>query len=102
MASTLLKLVNKGSTHSSVNFPEIDLAVAQGNHRLLVTHKNQPGAMSDINKVLASVGANVCQQYLGTMESVGYVIIDLDQGASLAVKKQLQRKDSVLKCRVLY
>merc|ERR1712072_1294611 len=32
VASTLLKLVNKGSTHGSVNFPEVDLAVAQGNH----------------------------------------------------------------------
>merc|ERR1711988_1632961 len=90
VAATLLKLVNQGSTHGSVNFPEVELAQAKGNHRLLVTHKNQPGPMSEINKVLANVGANVCQQYLGTKESVGYVIIDLDQGASLKVKKQLQ------------
>jgi D-3-phosphoglycerate dehydrogenase len=102
VASTLLKLINKGSTHGSVNFPEIDLACEQGKHRLLVTHKNQPGAMSEINKVLASAGANVCQQYLGTMESIGYVVIDLDQGASLEVKKQLQENNKVLKCRLLY
>jgi len=102
VASTLLKLVNQGSTHGSVNFPEVDLAIAQGNHRLLVTHKNQPGAMSEINKVLSNVGANVCQQYLGTKEATGYVIIDLDQGASLEVKKQLASADKVLKCRLLY
>merc|ERR1712193_211272 len=83
VAGTLLKLMNQGATHGSVNFPEVDLGAAQGNHRLLVTHRNQPGAMSIINNVLAKVGANVAQQYLGTMESVGYVIIDLDQGASL-------------------
>merc|ERR1711972_1315779 len=42
VAATLLKLVNQGSTHGSVNFPEVELAQAKGNHRLLVTHKNQP------------------------------------------------------------
>merc|ERR1711972_1215061 len=42
VAATLLKCVNEGSTHGSVNFPEVELAQAKGNHRLLVTHKNQP------------------------------------------------------------
>jgi len=102
VASTLLKLVNQGSTHGSVNFPEVDMALSPGSHRLLVTHKNQPGAMSEINKVLANTGANVCQQYLGTQESVGYVIIDMDQGASQEVKTQLEHMDKVLKCRLLF
>lgn len=102
VAATLLKLVNQGSTHGSVNFPEVDMALSPGNHRLLVTHKNQPGAMSEINKVLASSGANVCQQYLGTCGSVGYVIIDMDTGASQAVKTQLEHMDKVLKCRLLF
>jgi len=106
VAATLMKLINQGSTHGSVNFPEVDLAVAPSAHRIIVIHKNQPGAMSGINKVLASTGANVCQQFLSTKDSVGYVVVDLDQsenpGAGLEVKKQLQNSDVVLRCRLLY
>jgi D-3-phosphoglycerate dehydrogenase len=102
VASTILKLVNSGSTHGSVNFPEVDLSPVPGTHRLLVTHKNVPGVMSEINSVLAASGANVCQQFLSTKEEIGYVIVDLNVEASAAVKEKLQKNDKCLKVRVLY
>jgi len=102
VAATFLKLINSGSTHASVNFPEVDLAQADNSHRLLVTHKNVPGVMSEINQVLANSGANVLQQFLSTKGEAGYVIIDLNVEASAEVKQKLQLNKSCLKVRILY
>merc|ERR1719253_969631 len=101
-APTFLKLITSGSTHASVNFPEVDLAQADNSHRLLVTHKNVPGVMSEINQVLANSGANVLQQFLSTKGEAGYVIIDLNVEASDVVKDKLSKLPTCLKVRVLY
>jgi len=102
VASTLLKLVNAGSTHGSVNFPEVDLPAVPGQHRILCIHRNVPGVMSEINVVLADAGANVCQQYLSTQGGVGYAVMDINMDASHAVRRKLQATGHVLKVRVLY
>ena len=63
---------------SSVNFPEVALPSHPGKHRLLHIHQNIPGVMSEINKVFADNGINICGQFLQTNE-VGYVVIDVDK-----------------------
>mmetsp|Transcript_51860 Transcript_51860/g.133702 ORF Transcript_51860/g.133702 Transcript_51860/m.133702 type:complete len:420 (+) Transcript_51860:85-1344(+) len=102
VAGTLLKCVNTGSTHGSVNFPEVDLPQLPGTHRILCIHKNVPGVLSDINSVIAASGANVSQQFLSTKDSVGYVIIDLNVEASAEVKTKLSDLDASLRVRVLH
>jgi len=102
VASTLIKLINEGSTHGSVNFPEVDLAQSPGTHRILVVHKNVPGVLSEINSCIAAAGANVCQQFLSTKGEAGYVVIDLNVEASAEVKKKISELKTCLKVRVLY
>jgi len=102
VASTLIKLINEGSTHGSVNFPEVDLAKAPETHRILVVHKNVPGVLSEINAALAASGANVCQQFLATKGEAGYVVIDLNVEASAEVKMRLSTLETCLKVRVLH
>jgi D-3-phosphoglycerate dehydrogenase len=102
VASTLLKVINTGSTHGSVNFPEVDLPQSPGTHRILCTHKNVPGVLSQINAVLAAAGANISQQFLSTKDSAGYVIIDLNVEASAEVKTKMSELDAVIRVRVLY
>jgi D-3-phosphoglycerate dehydrogenase len=102
VASTLLKVINTGSTHGSVNFPEVDLPVSPGNHRILCTHENVPGVLSQINAILAASGANISQQFLSTKDKIGYVIIDLNSEASAEVKKKMTELAAVLRVRVLH
>jgi len=102
VASTLLKVINTGSTHGSVNFPEVDLPVSPGNHRILCTHENVPGVLSQINAILAASGANISQQFLSTKDKIGYVIIDLNSEASAEVKSKMTELAAVLRVRVLY
>jgi len=102
VAAALLKLINAGCTHGSVNFPEVDLPHLPGSHRVLCIHKNVPGVMSQMNSAFSSIGANISQQFLSTKDAIGYVIVDMNQEASAEVKKKLQDLPEVLKVRVLY
>mmetsp|Transcript_2769 Transcript_2769/g.7753 ORF Transcript_2769/g.7753 Transcript_2769/m.7753 type:complete len:419 (+) Transcript_2769:72-1328(+) len=102
VAFSLLKVINTGSTHGSVNFPEVDLPACPGSHRILCTHKNVPGVLSQVNAILAASGANISQQFLSTKDSVGYVVIDLNTEASEEVKKKIALMDAVLRVRVLH
>mmetsp|Transcript_64144 Transcript_64144/g.185969 ORF Transcript_64144/g.185969 Transcript_64144/m.185969 type:complete len:427 (-) Transcript_64144:125-1405(-) len=104
VAASLLKCVNEGSTQGSVNFPVVDMKVDPSGktHRVLIIHENKPGVMSAINRIFHDSHANICQQFLNTLGDVGYVIVDTNVEASMAVKKQLQALDTVIKVRILF
>merc|ERR1711972_231791 len=104
VAASLMKCVNEGSTHGSVNFPEVDMKMDSTGktHRVLCIHENKPGVMAATNQVFTEAKANVCQQFLNTKGAVGYVIIDLNIEASSEVKAKLSSLESVIKARVLY
>ena len=91
-----------GNTVDAVNFPNIRLPKHNGGHRFLHIHKNVPGVMAKINKVLASFEMNVSHQYLSTDNDVGYVIIDLDKKYNKEVMKALKKIENTIKFRVLY
>lgn len=98
----IMDYINSGSTVDAVNFPNIRLPKQQNAHRFLHIHKNVPGIMAHINKVLASYDMNIIGQYLSTDPEVGYVITDLDKEYNKAVIKELKAIEHTIKFRVLY
>ena len=94
--------INSGNTVDAVNFPNIRLPRQTKAHRFLHIHKNVPGVMAKINKVLAEYNLNIIGQYLSTDSSVGYVITDLDKEYNTAVLEELRKIDGTIKFRVLY
>jgi D-3-phosphoglycerate dehydrogenase len=74
----------------------------QNAHRFLHIHKNVPGVMAKINKVLATYDMNITGQYLSTDAKVGYVITDLDKKYNQTVLKKLREVEGTIKFRVLY
>src|SRR5207244_8920463 len=79
VATSLIKLVNAGSTTGAVNFPQIELAPSPGAHRILNVHRNVPGVLRDINRTVSDLGANIRAQVLSTDPDIGYLIMDLDR-----------------------
>ena len=71
-------------------------------HRFLHIHKNVPGVMAKINKVLAEYDLNINGQFLSTDPKVGYVITDLDKEYNTAVLDELRKIEGTIKFRVLY
>jgi D-3-phosphoglycerate dehydrogenase len=102
VSGKLIDFMNSGNTYLSVNFPNINLAEQGKAHRLLHLHKNEPGILSEVNKVLAKSGANILEQYLKTNEEVGYVITDIDKKYKLGVIEELKKIKGTISLRVLY
>lgn len=100
--SKIMAYINSGNTVDAVNFPNIRLPRQVEAHRFLHIHKNVPGIMANINKVLAEFKLNITGQYLSTDSKVGYVITDIDKEYNKSVLKALKDIDGTIKFRVLY
>lgn len=102
VARTLIKYVDTGSTGGAVNFPQVELPVLEGSHRILNIHKNVPGVLSDITRIVAAMGGNIKTQFLSTLGNIGYLIMDVDERVSRDVKKQIDELSTNIKTRLLY
>lgn len=100
--SKIMEYINAGSTVDAVNFPNIRLPKQNEAHRFLHIHKNVPGIMAKINKVLAEFEMNISGQFLSTDNEVGYVITDLDKDYNKDVITALKKIENTIKFRVLY
>lgn len=102
VSSALVKYINTGATTGAVNFPQIEMPLAKGAHRILNVHKNVPGVLRDINRIVSDWGANIRAQVLSTDADIGYLIMDLDQDVSQDVKRAVGALDTSIKTRILF
>ncbi|MBA3458596.1 MAG: phosphoglycerate dehydrogenase [Deltaproteobacteria bacterium] len=102
VSSSLIKFINTGATTGAVNFPHIDCPVAKGAHRILNVHKNVPGVLRDINRIVSDHEANIRAQILSTDPDIGYLMMDLDNDVSLGVKKAIAELPTSIKTRILF
>jgi D-3-phosphoglycerate dehydrogenase / 2-oxoglutarate reductase len=102
VSASLIKLVNAGATTGSVNFPQIEVPVTRGTHRILNIHKNVPGVLRDINKIVSDMHANIRAQVLATDPDIGYLVMDLDQDVSGEVKREIGALQTSIRTRILF
>ncbi len=105
VAAKLIKYSNNGSTLFAVNFPEVSLPEHPGKHRLLHTHRNQPGVLSAINAIFSELRINIAGQYLQTNAHIGYVVIDIEtdeRAETQLLKRRLDEVPGTIRTRILY
>ena len=102
VATSLIKFLNAGATTGAVNFPQVEVPQARGAHRILNAHRNVPGVLRDINRIVSEKGANIQAQVLATDPNIGYLVMDLDQDVSSDVKKAIAALSTSIKTRILY
>ena len=56
-------------------------------------HRNVPGVLRDINRIVSDLNANIQRQMLATDPNIGYLIMDLDQDVSNDVRKAIAALD---------
>ncbi|MFZ9595190.1 MAG: phosphoglycerate dehydrogenase [Bdellovibrionia bacterium] len=100
--AALIRFVNSGSSSGSVNFPIVDLPWSAESHRILNVHKNVPGVLREINRIISDLGANIQAQSLSTDAEIGYLVLDTDQRLSLEVKKAIEALPTSIKTRIVY
>ncbi len=102
VAESLIKFVNTGSTAGAVNFPHIDMPPIAGTHRILNVHRNVPGVVRDISRIVSDLHANIHAQTLSTDSDIGYMIMDLDQDVSRDVRDAIAALETNIRTRILY
>jgi D-3-phosphoglycerate dehydrogenase len=102
VATSLLRFVNTGASSGAVNFPQVELAQTRDSHRILNVHRNVPGVLRDVNRIVSELNANIQAQLLATDANIGYLIMDLDKDVSGQVRKAIAALDTNIKTRILY
>jgi D-3-phosphoglycerate dehydrogenase len=102
VSAALIKFINQGATTGSVNFPQVELPMPKNAHRILNVHRNVPGVLRDINKIVSDLNANIRAQVLATDPDIGYLIVDLDQDVSNDVKNAVAALPTSIRTRILF
>jgi D-3-phosphoglycerate dehydrogenase len=102
VGNALAKFANTGATAGSVNFPNVELPPLAGSHRVLNVHKNVPGVLRDIHRIVSEKNGNVVAQVLSTDPAIGYLVMDLDKEVATDVKDAIRTLPTSIKTRILY
>jgi D-3-phosphoglycerate dehydrogenase len=102
VATSLLKFVNAGTSRAAVNFPEVEMSPVPGAHRILNVHRNVPGVLRDVNRIVSDLNANVLAQTLSTDSDIGYLVTDLEQDVSNEVCARIAALETSIRTRILY
>ncbi len=102
VATSLVRYIDAGATVGSVNFPQVEPALIPGTHRVLNAHRNVPGVLRDINRIVSDVGANILGQVLATDADLGYLVMDIEREVSDAVSTAMAALPTSIRTRVLY
>ncbi|PKN44284.1 MAG: phosphoglycerate dehydrogenase [Deltaproteobacteria bacterium HGW-Deltaproteobacteria-17] len=103
VSTKLIRFMNNGSTSAAVNVPQVDLPVLHaGRRRILHYHRNVPGVLSKIHRVIADRGNNISAEYLQSDPKHSYVIIDVDSSQGEALKEELGEIPETIRVRTLW
>ena len=76
-----------------MNFPHVEPPPLRDRHRLLNVHRNVPGVLSRINRIVSDAQANIESQILATTPAIGYLVMDLNREVSNEVRLQMSALD---------
>lgn len=102
VASNLLRNISQGSTEGAVNVPIVQPPpLGAGGHRLINVHRNVPGVLKDINRIVSASGANIVSQHLSTDPQVGFLVMDFDRALSTENIRDLQALPTSIRTRIV-
>lgn len=102
VCKSLKSFLFTGTTQGSVNFPFLSIPPLLENvTRISNIHKNQPGVLSQINRLVSESGANIKTQYLATNELIGYLVMDLEKEDVREICQKMSQLDVSIKTRLI-
>ena len=102
VAESFRRFLKVGSTSGAVNFPQVDLPVMAGAHRIINVHRNEPGVLGEINGVVSKFGANIQGQFLSTDNYIGYLVMDVEKAEAQSLNVEISKLSRSIKTRVVY
>lgn len=101
VAESFRKFLLAGSTGGAVNFPNVDLPLTPGAHRILNVHRNEPGVLGEINSQVSKHGANILAQQLSTDPKIGYLVMDVEQAEAQALSQDIAKLSRSIRTRIV-
>ncbi|AKF06614.1 phosphoglycerate dehydrogenase [Sandaracinus amylolyticus] len=89
VSNTLIRFLKYGATNGAVNFPNAELPKRDGVHRFTHVHRNVPGVLRDVNRIVSEASANVVGQVLATDANIGYLVMDVSEETARRVGEEL-------------
>ena len=101
MAAAQLKdYLESGNIKNSVNIPNVSME-ASGAARVCLFHKNVPGMIEEVKKLLASKGIKILSVTSKAKKDFAYALIDVDSEVSDMIADEIRALEGSLKVRVL-
>lgn len=101
VSEALTKYLSDGTTEGSVNFPTLELPPRGDFFRIANVHKNVPGVLGKLNRIVSEADANVRAQVLGTTPDIGYLLMDLERDVLKNVCAQMESLDETISVRAI-
>ena len=104
VAKKLVDYSDVGHTVGAVNFPAVLLPTRRDGVRFIHVHRNVPGMLRGLNEVFSKAEANIVGQYLQADGEVGYVVIDVEEGAFVPedLLEAIKAVPGTIRARLLY
>ncbi|WP_257478827.1 phosphoglycerate dehydrogenase [Acidipropionibacterium jensenii] len=99
VANKLIDYTENASTSMSVNLPDITPAPVVGT-RIGHLHRNIPGVMAHLNRLVADHGGNVVYQALATRGEYGYTVLDIAE-TDRGLLSDVAHLEGTIRARVL-
>ena len=78
------------------------MAQLAGTRRILNVHRNVPGVLRDINRIVSDADANIRSQALATDPNIGYLVMDIDRDVSTEVYEGIAGLETSIRTRIVY
>ena len=101
VATKLRDYVATGATTLSVNLPGLNMAARPCHQRLVHVHRNVPGVLAAVDRILADHGVNIEGQVLETRGEIGYVVCDLGSPIDATTVRLLEAMPETIRVRIL-
>lgn len=100
-ADELKDFLENGNIKNSVNFPNTELALAEGNSRLTIINKNVPNMVAQITTLLASKNLNITDMINKNKGDYAYNILNIQGELSAQIVDELLKIDGIVKARII-
>jgi D-3-phosphoglycerate dehydrogenase len=77
VAIALSRFLDTGATTGGVTLPTLEVGPVRSGSRIVNLHRNVPGVLSAINRVLGDSQVNITGQSLATVETIGLLLVDV-------------------------
>lgn len=98
-AHELDEFLKTGNIKNSVNYPNVQLPVTPGTHRLCVMHKNVPNTLSFITSQVSASGINIENMANGSKGDYAYTIVETKEKVKDETVALIEQNDAFIRVR---